>query len=498
MPNSVNARVLIVEDELIVALNLSKELEQLGYRVVGLASSEKEAISLAQTKSPDVILMDINLQAGGSGINAAADIAKTSAVPVIYVTAYSSDKIIELAGHTNPYGFILKPYNVKEVKAAINIAMVRRKYEDKITQSEQRLTAAMRAAEMDVLEFDFDKKVVSLSQLTEKFHQLGFKHEMSSQQFYDLFAAQDAKELEHLTSLQKPFTHRAQIRHPVSEHYQYFDVFLTDIHFNTGRIQVGAVQDVTGNQRNIDNLIISDSILMQMQEGVVILDKNENIQQSNSAFSELTGFTQSELTGRCIHTFLLHDRKDDVSPFARLDNNKHIKNVREITIRCKDQVLVHAMMTVSDLISIGQDDKLILTFTDVSRLVEAERNLNKIAFTDTLTGFGNRAYLNRLLKSFAESSSRDVITLFFIDIDSFKRINDTLGHDFGDKVLIEFSLRLASILREDDHLVRIGGDEFVAIIIGSYTDNDLDRIGKKLLKQLELHFDIDNHHIDVS
>lgn len=98
-------KVLIIEDELIVALNLSKELAHEGYRVLDLATNEAEAVSIAKSDNPNIILMDINLENGGSGISAAKQIREFCPSPIIYLTAYSSDRTIELVGQTNPYGY---------------------------------------------------------------------------------------------------------------------------------------------------------------------------------------------------------------------------------------------------------------------------------------------------------------------------------------------------------------------------------------------------------
>jgi len=493
-----NIRVLIVEDELIVALSLSKELEKFGFEVSGLAASEDEAVALVNSTRPNVILMDINLESGGSGLSAAIKINRTHAIPIIYVTAYASDKIIESAGHTNPYGYILKPYNSREVKAVIRTALVRFKYENSIKESEQRLRVAMEAADLDLLEFNHGNHSVSSSHGKQTLSAFGFKQSMSKHDFLDLFVERDANTIDDLLSLRRPFNRRAKLKKQSHKNKQYLDVYLSDVFFDNDSVQIGAVQDVSERQQNIDELQISGSVFNQMQESVLILNDSELIQKTNKAFLALVGFSDKQILNHPISEFLLHERKNDGSVIQQIQLKKDGERQAEVTIKCKDNSFVHAMMSVSQLTNIDNESQLVVTLTDISRLVEAERNLSKIAFSDALTGFGNRAYLNRLLKQMSDFNSFENVALFFMDLDSFKSINDTLGHEIGDRVLTEFARRLVSVFREHDHLIRIGGDEFVAVLTGTFDIAALRHIGEKVLHLFSKDFVLEEHRISTS
>lgn len=512
MSDSGKTRVLIVEDELIVALNLSKELESLGFVIAGLATSEEEAVSMAKDNKPDVILMDINLEVGGSGLNAARIIGQQTNTPIIYVTAYSSDKIIALMGRTNPYGYVLKPYNVREIKAVIITALIRFKYEKQIKKSEQRLRVAMEIADLDVLEFNLCDKTFSMSSQSKKFAELGFYKKMTKQQFLSLFS--DPEVLDDLLASHQSFNRRARLKTTSSANKfinssttvdesklnndqvknKYIDVYLSNIRYKDGVVQIGAIQDVTNQQHDLENLQISDSVFKQMHESVLILDEDDRIQKTNPAFSALTGYAIEDIIGQSITEFLLHSRLED----QNTKENQNEEYQSEVTLKCKDSNLVHAMMTVSDLNTLDNSAQTVITLTDISGLIEAERNLHKIAFTDSLTGFGNRAYLNRLLKRLEMSSDYQGIALLYVDLDSFKQINDMLGHEVGDKVLIEFARRFVSAFRDKDHLVRVGGDEFIAILIGIFTQEELEQIGNKVLKLFVEDFVINDKQLSVS
>jgi len=122
-------RIMIVEDEDIVALDIKKCLTGMGYAVPAISSLGEDAIGAAATIQPDLILMDIKLRGKMSGIDAAQKIRTHLDIPIVYVTAYSDEDTIEQAKFTRPYGYLLKPYNERELRAAIEIALYNHEFE---------------------------------------------------------------------------------------------------------------------------------------------------------------------------------------------------------------------------------------------------------------------------------------------------------------------------------------------------------------------------------
>ena len=111
-----NYKVLIVEDELIVAKDIKHSLERINYEVVGLASDVSESIELMEQNQPDIVLMDIMLRGGDSGIDAAEIIRKDFKVPVIFLTAYADSATLERAKRAESYGYILKPFKAVDLQ----------------------------------------------------------------------------------------------------------------------------------------------------------------------------------------------------------------------------------------------------------------------------------------------------------------------------------------------------------------------------------------------
>jgi len=120
-------KILIVEDEMILAMGLKMKLEDFGYLVTDLAPSGLQAIESVEKEQPDLILMDIVLKGDMDGIDTAKSIVKLYDIPIIFLTAYADDEILERAKKTCPYGYILKPYKDDELKANIKMALFKHK-----------------------------------------------------------------------------------------------------------------------------------------------------------------------------------------------------------------------------------------------------------------------------------------------------------------------------------------------------------------------------------
>jgi CheY-like chemotaxis protein/DNA-binding PadR family transcriptional regulator len=120
------SKILVVDDEAIITMQLEERLSAMGYTVSGMASSGEDAIEKARRLKPDLVLMDIVMPGKMNGIEATKIITKELDIPVVFVTAYADDAIIEKAKSARPYGYIVKPFNELEIKAAIEVALFRK------------------------------------------------------------------------------------------------------------------------------------------------------------------------------------------------------------------------------------------------------------------------------------------------------------------------------------------------------------------------------------
>ncbi|HMT10505.1 MAG TPA: PAS domain S-box protein [Ignavibacteria bacterium] len=131
------AKVLIVEDEAITALDIKNILQRLNYEVVGIASKGEAALSMIEETNPGLILMDITLKGDLDGIDTALILRRTHNIPVVYLTAHSDDETIERSKQTDPYGFLLKPLNERDLNSCIRLALYRFDADRKLKETEE-------------------------------------------------------------------------------------------------------------------------------------------------------------------------------------------------------------------------------------------------------------------------------------------------------------------------------------------------------------------------
>ena len=125
--NDIDISILIVEDEVVLAMSMEVSLKKMGYTITGIETSATQAINHARNRLPDLVIMDINLN-NSSGIDAANEIWKSLKIPIIFLTSYSNDKTINQAMECEPYGYLIKPCRDRDLKATITMAIHKHRY----------------------------------------------------------------------------------------------------------------------------------------------------------------------------------------------------------------------------------------------------------------------------------------------------------------------------------------------------------------------------------
>ena len=158
---------MIVEDSRIVAEDIRQKLIELGYTVTAVATSGEKALAAVELDVPDIALMDIELGDGINGIETATELRQTYQVPVIYLTAYTDEDTINRAKHTEPLGYIIKPFDDKELRSAIEIGLYKSHIEQKLKVSEEWLQTAMKSIGDGVIATDMKGNVTFINPVAE-------------------------------------------------------------------------------------------------------------------------------------------------------------------------------------------------------------------------------------------------------------------------------------------------------------------------------------------
>ena len=185
-------KILIVEDERMIAEDIKQTLIQLKYKVIGITSKGEDTLKKLEKLSPDLILMDIMLKGKLTGIETSITINKKYDIPIIFVTAYADDKTISQAASASPYGFILKPFNSKEIHAVIEMTMVKYKSKKILEESKAKFESIFERNPEPSVYLDKNFKIVDINQrFTEYF--LYTKKEAKDKNIDDLIVSEKCK-----------------------------------------------------------------------------------------------------------------------------------------------------------------------------------------------------------------------------------------------------------------------------------------------------------------
>ena len=161
-------RILIVEDEIILAEDLREQLEEMGYRVVGIADSHESAVRLAGETMPDVLFMDIRLRGPGDGIDAARDIRRLYNLPVVFMTAHSDRDTVARAMRTEPFGYINKPWDARDLRTAVELALAKHAAESRLRESETLYRTTVESARDGIITVDSEGRIILINPAAER------------------------------------------------------------------------------------------------------------------------------------------------------------------------------------------------------------------------------------------------------------------------------------------------------------------------------------------
>ena len=236
-------------------------------------------------------------------------------------------------------------------------------------------------------------------------------------------------------------------------------------------------------------------------QAILITDQENRIIAANPALCELTGYPRDELLGRDPEILDGGEtplETHDAMWRALLEEGRWEGELRG---RRKDGKPLIRWTTVS-VVRDGEENivNYITSYTDISERRESERRVAHMAHHDALTGLNNRLSLEELLEQALSQASREgsLVALAFIDMDRFKQINDTLGHDMGDRLLIEVARRLKATVRESDIVARIGGDEFVVVLTALHDPIMAAGVAAKIVEALGRPYRFGKHELHSS
>ena len=252
---------------------------------------------------------------------------------------------------------------------------------------------------------------------------------------------------------------------------------------------------------NTERLSVSSSVFQHAHDGIFITDINANITDVNPSFSDITGFTRQEAIGRNpTELGFVHEKPHF---FSSLFKNPATPGQwrGETWNQHKDG---HTYASWFDIFPVYDNTKTVQRyvglFSDITLAKEQQVALEQMAYHDPLTQLPNRTlFADRMQQILARATrTNEMVAICYFDLDKFKPINDLLGHEAGDQLLIQLSARLRKTLRDSDTIARLGGDEFALLLCGLQTPDEYSKALDRILKSIEVPFEIYNQTLTVS
>ncbi len=245
------------------------------------------------------------------------------------------------------------------------------------------------------------------------------------------------------------------------------------------------------------------ALVSSLSEGVIECDDKGAIQFANLKALKWMGLNKTEATGRPIYEVIQLKNAESLAwkehPLLIQSQKKQHWRSKKAELITKRSDSMPIKLQSNPIFEADKLEAIQVVFEDLAIKNALHDKLSYLADHDPLTGLGNRNSFNHLLPKLMSHAERteNEIALLFLDLDHFKNVNDTLGHDVGDKLLIKVSQRLLDAVRKSDHVIRLGGDEFTLVMEGKLTATRVAMVAQRVIATLSEPYVVENYHINI-
>jgi diguanylate cyclase (GGDEF)-like protein/PAS domain S-box-containing protein len=290
---------------------------------------------------------------------------------------------------------------------------------------------------------------------------------------------------------------------PYEKEYIHNDGYLVPVRLSGKIIEKDGEQYIWSSVEDISDKVCAEKRLHQAaavfentDEGIVITDENNRITMINSAFSEITGYSEEDALGQ--NPRMLSSGRHDNAFYKSLWHHLEQKDRwrGEMWNRRKDGSIIPVWQQIAVIHNAsGAVSNYVSIFSDISELKAVEHQLAHLAHHDELTGLPNRLYFKAHVEQSMQSARRNqhMMALLYLDLDGFKQINDTFGHDVGDQLLKVIASRLKGCVREEDTVARMGGDEFIIILNKINSRDDASLVAGNIVREVNRPLQLTKH-----
>ncbi|MBK1887309.1 diguanylate cyclase domain-containing protein [Marinobacter sp. DY40_1A1] len=220
-------------------------------------------------------------------------------------------------------------------------------------------------------------------------------------------------------------------------------------------------------------------------DGLIVMDSEGVVTYINPEAERILGWSSEEIVARQGHdVFHVHEGDESSCSILNVMNTRELYRSKDEEFRRKDNATIPVILNAAPLTSDTGEEGVVISFQDFSEIKEYQEKIHTLAYQDILTGLPNRRALDDRLSLAIALSRRHsrYLGLMFLDLDHFKEVNDTLGHDAGDSLLKEIATRLQHCVRETDTVARMGGDEFIILLPEVSAPENAITVAEKIIK----------------
>ena len=378
-------------------------------------------------------------------------------------------------------------------------------------KSKNRLSMALTASNSNVWEFKATSHSIYAPRIADELGHSNLGSEISFAKHLQLIHPQDKHLYEtrwqSFIDEQEPgldVSYRLKAQN--GEWFWYRDVgsVIKESDANNSLVVAGTYSNITESLANIEKVRLFGEAFKHTRDWVVIFNSQHLPVAANQAFCEMFNIDEfGDLNEQISAAFELNSEHPPRfwGKLKELDATQHWKGEEEFKLQGDKacNVLIN-MTSVASVRNRGEVDYYLMIMSDISEQKEAEQELRHMANFDGLTDLPNRTLLLDRIKHGIDHARRykSTLGLFFIDLDKFKQVNDSLGHKAGDELLKVVAQRLTNLLRQDDTVARLGGDEFVVMVEEVKQPDKLSALAQEIIAVLEASVQLGNQTVSVS
>ena len=257
--------------------------------------------------------------------------------------------------------------------------------------------------------------------------------------------------------------------------------------------------DLTGIKKAERELKLA-AIAMESHEAIMITDSEMQIQRVNTACHIMLGYSHDEIIGRKPGQFAVANKGNWHEQTIQLELDLNHRWRGEIWFSTHTGQEIPCWVAITTVQVLGNESNYVIHALDITDRKESEEEIRRLAYYDQLSGLPNRLLgVEHLTRSIvAARRHKHSVAVFFVDLDHFKVINDTLGHFAGDQLIQQVAQRISHCVREEDSVARLGGDEFMVIVNSVSKPSDAEAVAFKILDRLSSSFRVENNEHFIS